>query len=388
MAKKQTAKSPVQKARGINALTRLFLYVQAGGRCEFDGCNKYLLEHYPTETIGNFAEQAHIFAFNEDGPRGRELGRPDDINQLSNLILLCPTCHHLIDTSPLDYPVPVLKKFKLDHENRIFHLTDLSKDRDTVPLVLKALVAGRPVDISDEQMQGAVAPNYLKRRDKIEIDLTQIPDTAGDAYWTTATSIINREVEKLYSLPVRPGRTLQVSVFALAPIPLLIHLGSKLSDKMVVDLYQRHRNPETWLWQPDPGTATLETQRIQAGTDPQCVALIMNLSGTNAQAVMPASIDHRFSIYEIKLSGENPNPQFLRCRSDLQQVHDEYVRCMATIRGAHPDLKTLHAFPAVPAPVAVIIGRSRLPKVDPALLVYDRDRRAGGFVPALEISAT
>ena len=53
--------------RSITSKTTLFLYVKAGGRCQFDGCNEYLIEHHVTETLGNFAEKAHIYAFKEDG---------------------------------------------------------------------------------------------------------------------------------------------------------------------------------------------------------------------------------------------------------------------------------------------------------------------------------
>lgn len=387
MAKNNQSSAPISQARSIPALTRLFLYVQAGGRCEFDGCNTYLLEHYPTEAIGNFAEQAHIYAFNETGPRGHEAGRPDDINNLGNLILLCGACHHLVDTRSAEYPVSVLRKFKKDHEDRVFELTGLSKDRDTVPLVLKGLVAGRPVDVSDEQMQVAVAPSYLKKRDKVEIDLTQIPDTADDTFWSTATGCIDSKVDRLYSLPVRPDRTLRVSVFALAPIPLLIYLGSRLSDKVEVEFYQRHRNPESWQWHSEPGHATYVSRKTQDGTDPASVALLVNLSGTNNLDALPDFVDASFTVYEITLRDTEPNPLFLMCRSDLSRFHNEYVKTMSLIRNSHPVLETLHLFPAIPAPVAVIIGRSCLPKVDPALRVYDRDKRAGGFASTLEVNS-
>lgn len=76
----RSRKSVNKPSRAIPPKTSLFLYVQAGGRCEFDGCNKYLLEHYPTEMIGNFAEKAHIWAFSEDGPRGNSSSRPDDLS--------------------------------------------------------------------------------------------------------------------------------------------------------------------------------------------------------------------------------------------------------------------------------------------------------------------
>jgi hypothetical protein len=234
-------------------------------------------------------------------------------------------------------------------------------------------------------MQVAVAPNYLKRRVKVEIDLTQIPDTSDAGYWKTATACIDRKVDRLYSLPVRPDRTIRVSVFALAPIPALIHLGARLSDKITVDLYQRHRNPETWQWHNEPGQAEYITRTVREGTDLASVALLLNLSGANRIASLPDFVDERFSVYEITLQDGEPNPLFLRCRSDLDRLHDEYIRVMSMIRDSHPGLEFLHLFPAIPAPVAVMVGRSRLPKVDPTLRVYDRDKRAGGFVPTLEV---
>ena len=76
------------------------LFVRAGGRCEFDGCNSYLLEHHLTLTEGNFAEIAHVVAFKPDGPRGHEGTRPEEIHDVDNLMLLCPRCHKLIDDHP------------------------------------------------------------------------------------------------------------------------------------------------------------------------------------------------------------------------------------------------------------------------------------------------
>lgn len=54
-----TASPVVVVSRSIKDLTRLLLFVRAGGRCEFDGCNDYLLQHPLTLTPGNFAQMAH-----------------------------------------------------------------------------------------------------------------------------------------------------------------------------------------------------------------------------------------------------------------------------------------------------------------------------------------
>lgn len=374
----------IKPSRKVPPKTSLFLYVRAGGCCEFDGCNKYLLEHGPTAIPGNFAEQAHIWAFNTGGARGKAAGRPADINALSNLMLLCGECHHLVDdVRPQDFPVEVLRKFKQDHEARVYELMRLSKDRQTVPLILKAPVAGRLMDISDEEMQRAVAPNLLCVRQKIEIDLSSLPDTAGAAYWQSAREAMTPRLDELGRLEPQPGRALRVSVFALAPIPLLVDLGSRLSDKYVVELYQRHRQPETWNWHEDVGVARFDTRCVVQGGD--TVALLVNVSGANTAEHVVNTLGP-CTVYELAVRGQAATPLILRTRSDLDQFVAAYVQALALIRTAHPQLPKLHLFPAVPAPVGIALGRSRLPKVDPPLLVYDRDQRAGGFVPTLEVT--
>ena len=107
------------KPRGpdVPAKSRLLLFARAGGRCEFDGCNRYLLEHHLTKTEGVFAQMAHIWAFSERGPRGsRRLtqGKHD----ISNLMLLCAECHKLVDDHPERYTTDVLLTRIIHHELR------------------------------------------------------------------------------------------------------------------------------------------------------------------------------------------------------------------------------------------------------------------------------
>lgn len=372
-------------SRDIPQKTRLFLYVHAGGRCEFDGCNKYLFEHYPTEIIENFSEQAHIWAFSNDGPRGNEPGRPKSIHSLANLILLCKDCHTLVDRHPEIYTVEILKKFKKEHENRVFQLTGIAKDRDTVPLVIKAQIAGRKVDISNEEMQAAVAPNYIKQRDKIEIDLSVIPDSPEDSFWKIAIATIDQHISRLDSLRPKNDCTLRVSIFGLAPIPLLVYLGSRLSDKLDIDLYQRHRDTESWSWKDGSGTACYLTQCLVKGQEDAPVSLLVNLSGRNAIETIPAELTAKGTVYELTLDSQVCSPLFLNTREDLARFTSEYNRALGSIRQAHPGLDVLHLFPAIPAPIAITLGRSRLPKVDPKLKVYDFDKKANGFVSAVEV---
>ena len=378
--------SSIEPPRGIDSRTTLFLYVRAGGCCQFDGCPKYLLEHDPTETPGNFAERAHIYGFKPNAARGSAPGRPADaaINALDNLILLCPECHHLVDSiDPLTYPVETLRKYKADHEERVRALMAIPKDRKAIPVILKGRIADRPFDVSDDELQGAAAPNWLRLRERIEIDLTAIPDVPDEHFWQSAVGAISAKINMLQALRNDPAAALRICVFGVGPMPLLAHLGSRLSDKVEVELYPLHR-PRSLQWKGGEGAAHYVTKCVQDG-DKDVVALLANLSGYNDPSVLPTTIRTAATIYELTLDGQDPSPLFLETRGDLTRFCTEYTRALATIRAQHQRLDLIHVFPAVPAPVAIELGRLRLPKVDPALLMYDLDKRANGFIPTLEI---
>ena len=102
------------------------------------------------------------------------------------------------------------------------------------------------------------------------------------------------------------------------------------------------------------------------------------------EAIVPAMVVES-TVYEITLANEDPTPLFLNTRGDLDRFTSEYVRTLATIREVHATATMIHVFPAVPAPVAITLGRARLPKVDAPLLIYDRDSRTAGFTRALTV---
>jgi hypothetical protein len=378
--------SPVEiPKRKIPDLSRLLLFVQAGGRCEFDGCNEYLLRHHLTLTEGNFSQIAHIVAFKPEGPRGKSSPRPADINDISNLMLLCPRCHKLIDDHPLDYTRKILEEYKWRHEDRILHLTGLGPDLKTTVVQLKAKIRGQSVDIPVSQVTEAVSPRYPTDRHGFVIDLTTIH---GDdaAFIQTAKQTIKYEIQRLYAPGMDIERTRHISLFALAPIPLLIFLGNQLSNKIPVELYQRHRNTENWAWKTSGKPVTYKFRQIQSSVDPLKVALILSLSGTIHLEDLPPEIDKKFFIYEITLAGKTPNPNFLRIKEDLDRFKDIYQACLRTIMRDHGKIETIHLFPAIPAPIAVLCGRELFPKVDPTLRIYDNDKSKGGFNFSLEVN--
>jgi SMODS-associated and fused to various effectors sensor domain/HNH endonuclease len=376
------------KSRDVSPKTRLFLFVRAGGRCEFDGCNRYLIEHHLTKSEGVFAQMAHIWAFGDKGPRANPALDGNEIHRLPNLMLLCPECHKLIDDDPVQYTLEVLRGHKKAHEDRVFMLTDTKPDRHTVALSLKAKVGGQMVTVSLPEMQQAVAPRYVGPRDLLEIDLTAIQDRATDAFWSVAGEEVRAKVAPLYTQAFESGPARHVSVFALAPIPLLIVLGRSLSSKVPTTLFQRHRDTESWKWKETGCAVEFETATLQKGAEPLNVALLLSLSGRIPQANLPEHIDASFTIYETTLVNVEPSVRFLEAEASLHAFRDEFLRMMQRILRDHDGVRTVHLFPAVPAPVAVAIGRDLLPKRDPTLIIYDFDKRADetSFVRTIEVN--
>ena len=226
----------VQVTRKINDLDRLQLFVRAGGRCEFDGCNEYLLEHHVTLTEGNFAQMAHIVAFSEDGPRG-DSDRPKSINSVANLMALCPRCHKLIDDHPDRFTKAALVGYKERHERRIRHVTGLGPEQKTSILIVKSRIGQQTVAFPFDHILEAITPRYPLAKEPFSIDLTALP-TDSAVFLTAACDAIAGELKNFLGPQGEFKKTGHISLFALGTIPVLAFLGSQLSNKVALDLYQ------------------------------------------------------------------------------------------------------------------------------------------------------
>jgi len=382
---KITTKSPVSEpSRKIHEFVRVTLFVRAGGRCEFDGCNKYLLEHHVTLTEGNFAQFAHVVAFSEKGPRGKG-NRPSDINDVSNLMLLCPQCHKLIDDNPDKFTRKTLEGYKDGHEKRIFHVTGLGPEQKTSILLLRSRIGDQTVTIPFDQVLQAITPRYPISKNGLAIDLTQLPTNSAN-FIGAACDTIREQLQGFMAAGGEVMRSNHISLFALAPIPVLVYLGSQLSNKVPLDLYQRHRDTEDWTWKTSGEPAKYALRLRQKGTNGSGVALVLSLSGVVNDAMLPSEVAKHFTIYDLTLASSVPNPTFLRTRRDLDEFRNQYQLAIATIARGHPGISEMELFPAVPAPIAVLCGRELLPKVHPSLRVSDYDKHKKSFIYQLTIN--
>ena len=371
--------------RKIDQLVRVLLFVRSAGRCEFDGCNEDLLQHPVTLKEGNFAEMAHIVAFKKAGPRGDEGERPAEINSADNLMLLCQRCHKHVDDNEKEFPRARLEAFKREHEDRIAHVTSIGPDRKTAVLSLTAPIGGQAVAIPRAHVFAAVLPRYPVSKGGLTIDLGDLSGgRESDGFYQVAREKIDRDVDRFFAADGEGSGITHVSVFGLGPIPLLIHLGAKLTNKVPSDLYQRHRDTEDWVWKEDGEPISYTVALRSEGKNGGPVALILALSGSIPTESLPDHLREGAWLYEISLDRRLPEPTFLRRRDDLDAFRVAFQEALGLIAASHGLLKDIDLIPAIPAPVAVLVGRERLPKVHPALRVFDRTK--DGYVFTFEVT--
>jgi hypothetical protein len=101
--------------------TKLRLFSAAAGHCQRPECLRPL---FPAEMGGDkhIAEMAHVIPHGDEGPRHRE--RPVGVFQadsFENLILLCPTCHTIVDKDPEGFSRGTLLGWKSNHLAALAH---------------------------------------------------------------------------------------------------------------------------------------------------------------------------------------------------------------------------------------------------------------------------
>lgn len=79
--------------RDVKDNVRRLLYANSGNICAMYGCSNSLVY----ENTASINEICHIEAVNEKGARYNTNLSDEYVNSYENLMLLCPTCHSIID---------------------------------------------------------------------------------------------------------------------------------------------------------------------------------------------------------------------------------------------------------------------------------------------------
>jgi hypothetical protein len=125
------------------------LYGSAAGRCAFPNCRcELILKATSCEKRKQIGKIAHIVGHSDDGPRGDSSYPREKLDTYDNWILLCPTCHDIVDALDSIYTIQNLRQIKTDHEKWV---KDQTRDEvinitfAELSVVTKYLVSGQSV---------------------------------------------------------------------------------------------------------------------------------------------------------------------------------------------------------------------------------------------------
>ena len=362
MAKKRTGNASSQ--------TIAKLWAKAAGRCEYDGCNKLLYKDDLTSEDINRGFVVHIIAASPDGPRGDEVLSALLVDDISNVMLMCHDHHRLIDHEQVaEHTVDRLRAMKKKHEDRVREVTEIDAAKSSVPVVYGTNIGQEAVSIPRRELAQAMLPGNYPTENVVTISCQNsgIHDSQ-ELFWQAEVA----QLEQKYNESLKPLIGKEdidcVSVFALAPQPLLVKLGTMLSDLHKVKVYQKHREPDTWKWQEVTKPNPMRIVRPQDTS--KTPVLVFSLSAKAISNRVRNRFGDDASIWEM--TAEDPNNDMLRSADQLAEFRQLTRKVLDDINTSSA-FDSVMVFMAMPAACAVELGRVWMPKADKALVLFDKN---------------
>lgn len=272
---------------------------------------------------------------------------------------------------------------KIDHESRVELVTGIAPEKRSQVLLYGANIGGHSSPLNYSESAVALFPDRYPFSD-VPIELSTVNNALVDRdeqYWRVEADNLIRKFNQRVRERVAVGEIKHLSVFSLAPQPLLILLGTLLGDIVPADVYQRHREPPTWQWPGPQKTPPFEIRTPAATLGPP--ALVLALSGTVTEDRIKSVLGENVTIWTMTMP--TPNNDFTKSREQLSQARSLLRSLLNEIKAVHGQQTMVHIFPAVSVSVAVELGRVRMPKADAPWEIYDQLGSRGGFISAIKI---
>lgn len=364
------------------------LWARAGGRCEYRGCNESLVgDLIAGKEDGLYGFIAHIVADSPGGPRGDPVRSPVLAKKLENLMLMCARHHKLIDTdAPAEHPEALLLEMKRAHESRIEINCGIDEERASHVVRFGATIGNQEALVSTPAIFSAMPPDrHPASRQTIDLEmLNQAFRDDEPEYWELQRKNLVRLFGEKIAGRIERQEIRHLSVFALAPQPLLIELGRLLNDIVPVTVHQRHREPPTWAWQRD--RAPLDFTATEPSLDADgAIALKLAISATVNDERITRVLGADVAIWSLTIA--EPGNDVVRQPEDLARFRTALRKLYDRIKARHGEGKVINVFPVLPASLAVEVGRVWMPKADLELLIYDQNRERG-FIPTIRIGSS
>ena len=200
------------------------------------------------------------------------------------------------------------------------------------------------------------------------------PPAIGQS-WRLATQYQKEVISSVLSQS--RSLTPRFAVFSLAPIPLAIHLGYLLSDRVEVLPFHFDRDRSTWSWPEATDRIGLEARVNGLPTahvlEPTEVVLRVSLTALIDPRDTRAAVGE--CPVEIDIKVDDPRATWLASPDQVVALRRTFRETVSRIREVVPKCLRIHLFYAGPTAGAVAIGQTINPRMNPNVITYEYNRK-------------
>lgn len=198
---------------------------------------------------------------------------------------------------------------------------------------------------------------------RIPIELER-KNISEDLFWKEEDFRLRNKVRNLLFPYLQTAGIQHISLFALAPMPLLVRLGTLLNEKLSVDVFQKHRSPDNWNRLHEPAQDFLVNEPAISNRQP---VLVFSLSD-NIKDRIDSLYGDNASIWEVTVP--NPNMDMLRTNKQQEEFRKIIRELLSRISHAS-SYSVINVHMAMPAALAIEFGRVWMPKAHKSLRLFD-----------------
>ena len=373
----------IENTRGkeISNPKKLILMGLCGGKCEFRGCEKSIVQDMLTEEKSNLSNYAHIIASSSNGPRGDEFLSEKLSDDENNVMVLCRDHHKLIDDYPEKYTVDILKEMKKEHENYIKDLMKIRKESTVIGIKYTFNISDRVPKINDADVRkSAFRQNYYCIGNIINLSDNKADEIDNEDLYKLEKENIKRNFLQMVKPQLKKDKVEKIFLCAIAPQPLLIYLGTLFSDIADISVQQLQRDPIQEWYLSDKQDEEFDVNIVIPEKKYSKVALNISITADISEDRIRTIVGDECDI--IKLESNIHSNDIIKCRNQLEIYRSRIREIYEYIKDKYGRDCEINVFPAMPISIAIETGRCWMKKAHPSLVIYDEKK---GFKKALEI---
>jgi hypothetical protein len=379
----------------------------AAWRCQFAGCGADLKTHGATGRRGRFSYYAHIVASSAKGPRGHETRSSLLADEPDNLMLLCDSCHRLVDrVDPDYYTVEMLQEMRRHSVSEVRRLLDTLAYPEVEVLPIIGSIAGQVPQFNMRDAEMALWDSRLRAARHEPEHLFQIGNQQHDVhapdYWAAAFRTLRSDLVNLQRLlnGARRGGSPRprLAVFPQHTTSVLLLAGRVLGENSGTFLFQPHRsiaagpNATRWSWprlRPEvkKDKFKLRTSRPAAPGALEATLLVSLTFGITSDRLPPHCAiggDLKLPTLEVFVDQEDRGIHLIGRPEDHEELGRVLDRAIQILQDEWR-VQKVHLFVGAPASAVVLIGQKMQARNQATFACYEA-RPGDAFYPTIEIS--